>query len=243
MVERHTQHLKCTSQATLPDEDIEILNRMRYVVLPGKYLEGPLMKEYLTAYNCWRLIWWQALLELDGSVSLDADDFTRHDQVGALFAEERFVGCAFFSVVNPKLQPFREDSYFRAWSDEAVSKLTAPGDVVVMCSNFSLHPDWRRGTMALNLKYLLLALHIKYFRTTGLPAMTGTVRRDKGMHHLSYAFGGVPLETGVASPHGDLVDLVGFFPDRITACADEAVNHWADRIWQASGYGDPKQET
>ena len=161
------------------------------------------------AYRCWSTVWAETLLELDNVKKVASDDFTRQDEIGAIFHEWECIGMTSYRWVDLSSAIDRSDSYFSVWPADALDSAAAYGSKVCLCSNLTVAAPWRRAG-GYSVKEMLLALAVERFKQTDGDALLGTPRNDKGMNELGYRLGFRPLHHGVAH-HGVEIDLVAFY--------------------------------
>ncbi len=193
------------------------IKELQLILLPGKRPPRAYTDQYLKAYNCWREVWeatYQKEMNID--VMLTSDEFTRQDEVLALFYKGECTATCFFKWVNADEVPTVHDSYFGPWPHLAFHKLRSRGPSILVCSQFSVHPKFRKNNKDLSWKDLVAALGIERFRYSDADAMTGTMRLKKNMGEVCYQSGGTPLMRGLPYGKGDeMIDLVGFFHDEV----------------------------
>jgi hypothetical protein len=161
------------------------------------------------AYRCWRGVWAQTLKEVDGVAQVFGDDFTRQDEVGALFNQGSCIGLTGYRWVDLSLPQSQEDSYFKAWPASALEAVLREGTRVCIGSNLTVLPSWRGGANVCSVKEVLMILAVKRFLASDADTMVGTMRNDRGMNDLVYRLGAVPLQRKIAY-HGEENDLVTF---------------------------------
>jgi hypothetical protein len=165
----------------------------------------PLLGE---AYRCWSTVWTQTLEELDHLKHVPSDDFSRQDEIGAIFHEWECIGLTAYRWVDLDNPIFKDDSYFSVWPRECVDAVCAAGSRVCIGSNLTVATAWRNASGA-SVKELLLTLAVERFLQSDADAMAGTMRNDRGMNMLGYRLGFKPLAHDVIH-HGVTVDLVAF---------------------------------
>ncbi|MFN7727815.1 MAG: hypothetical protein ACK5P7_01525 [Bdellovibrio sp.] len=176
--------------------------------------QGPRQHLVKSSYLLWHDVWSATLAQLDGTPSLYSDDFSRQDEIVVLTSAEKPIGLVMHRYCNSTCPSVLDDSYFRCWPAQAKQQITHEGPRLVIGSNITLHPDFRKSVLqTLPLKRLLAFASLAHLsRQSGLiDAITGTMRVDKGMHDLFYSAGAVCLEKNILF-HNVSVDLVGFFP-------------------------------
>lgn len=177
------------------------------------------------AYRCWSDVWKQAFFELESSRDLPSDDFTRQDEVGALFHGYECIALSFFRWVDSSSPVFRDDSYFSVWPAAARDAACAEGSKVCISSNFTVAAPWRRAS-GCGLKDVVVALLIERFLASDADALVGTVRNNRGMNSVVYRNGFKPIFEN-AVHHGVEVDLTAFYRSSCvrtpTSAVDEAI--------------------
>ena len=161
------------------------------------------------AYRCWSEVWKSTLRELDGLPDVPSDEFTRQDEVCALFHGYECIGMTCFRWVDASVPMFRDDSYFKTWPSDAVETACAFGPRICILSNLTVAAPWRRakGTSVME---LLGALSVERFLASDGDTLVGTPRRDRGVNKLCYRLGFRPVVEEVTH-HGVLIDLVAFY--------------------------------
>jgi hypothetical protein len=179
-------------------------------------------------------VWTQTFAELEGLERLASDDFTRQDEIGALFHDWECVGMTFFRWVDLQNPIFKDDSYFKPWSAEALAKATSRGTRVCISSHFTVATQWR-SARGCSLKDVLGALIVERFLRSDCDTLVGTMRNDRGMNKFTYRFGAKPVEKN-ALHHGVPVDLIAFYRDLcVRPRLDEDVESVVARVcggWQ-----------
>ncbi|MDC0666458.1 hypothetical protein [Nannocystis radixulma] len=187
------------------------------VLLPGARPEPAGAKLHAAAYRCWYEAWSEAFRELGKAGPLHSDAFTRQQEMCALFLGEQCVALSFISSLDLEHPFARADSYFHNWSDRALASVARDGSLVMINSNFTVHPTARRAAPGFSLKDVLLGLCLERFLESRAAAMTGAVRKSRNVHGLVRRWGAVTIEEDRPSGHGDLVDLVAFYKPEATS--------------------------
>lgn len=194
------------------------VSELQLILLPGKCPPQEYLEYYLKAYHCWREVWEDAYKkELHQDKFLVSDDFTRQDEILALFHKGECTGMIFLKYVEATEDPVIQDSYFKVWPEIAFRKLCSQGPKVIVSSQFTVHFKYRKNNSGIPWKDLLMALIMERFRHSDQHAMTGTMRLVKNMGETTYKGGAVPLVRNIAySSEEDRVDLVAAFQDTVT---------------------------
>lgn len=157
------------------------------------------------AYRVWSEVWSETFLELDGKISVPSDQFTRQDEVGAIFHGYECVAMTCFRWVDLALPMTLGDSYFEVWPEQARAAAVRAGTKVCIGSHITVARNWRRMENC-SLSAVVVALCMERFYASGEgSAILATMRDDRGMHTLGKALGGEML--GVAQLHGVPVTL------------------------------------
>lgn len=214
--------------------DLErILPDLKYVLLPAKYHSGFLENYYENAYNFWKSSWSKTFEDLKFDQKLYSDSFTRQDYVGALFCGQECIAVATFCEVTLTSPIFQDDSYFKIWNKQHLFRLAHISRKALICSYFTIHPDWRKSAQGVSLKDLKMGLQTKVLKYLKTPIMIAIVRNDRGIDKLVYRFNAKTIEHNVTSPFGDKVDLIYFSNDDI-GIRDEKISELTNIIWNQS---------
>lgn len=161
------------------------------------------------AYRCWTEVWKETFAELENRSQVPSDDFTRQDEVGALFHGYECVALTFYRWIDLANPMYRDDSYFAVWPEEVRDAACVNGSRICISSNFTIGAPWRRAS-GCSLKDVLGALVVERFLVSDADAVVGTMRTDRGMTKMTDRLGFRRLREGVIH-HGVDVDLVAFF--------------------------------
>jgi hypothetical protein len=196
------------SAVDLPPSQLQP-QRFAYHLLVPRAAFGAVRLRLIEAYACWRSVWETTLRELDNADRVFSDDFTRQDELGALFYADRCVGLTGYRWVDLSLPGYRDDSYFKVWPRTALETALGHGSRICVGSNLTVLPQWRGALEGYSVKEILMTLAVRRFLASDADAMLGTMRNDRGMNHLVYRLGARPVLQNV-SHHGVQVDLVTF---------------------------------
>lgn len=180
------------------------------------------------AYQCWSDVWKQTFTELEGRSVLHSDDFTRQDEVGALFHGYECIALFFSRAVDLASPLARDDSYFSVWPEAARDAACRHGTRVWVSSNITIHPDWRRPANV-QLSRLVCALIIERFLISDADVLVGTMRNDRSMNTVTYGLGAEPVACDVIH-HGVSVDLVAFYR---ASCTRPALDESTEALVEA----------
>lgn len=161
------------------------------------------------AYRCWIEVWQQTFYELEHVLRVPSDEFTRQDEIGALFHGWECIGLTFYRWIDLANPFHKDDSYFAIWPQDAVEAAAAFGSRLCICSNLTVSAPWRRARGG-PLAELLGALAIERFLKSDGDTLVGTPREDRGINQLSYKLGARALAHGIMH-HGVKVDLIAFY--------------------------------
>lgn len=162
---------------------------------------------YEKCYEMWKSVWKKTFLELDGSDELYSDNFTRQDKICAFFYRDTCIAMAAYRHVDFNIQNTKEDSIFSAWDDESIKSMTSEGSHVFVCSNFAVHPDFRKEiSPGISLKHLLVYISNREFIASDCHVMAGATRCNKGVNTAALSKGANYIKT--STMHKVNVDLV-----------------------------------
>jgi hypothetical protein len=172
------------------------------------------------AYHCWSESWTATLQELDGVDHVPSDEFTRQDEIGAIFYGYECVALCCFRYVDLSSAMHRDDSYFRVWPLSARREACRQGQRLCIASHFTVAASWRRSALKSSLKGILTAVSLDRFASSSGDALVGVTRDDRGMSKATEGLGANIL--GKSELHGVPVSLIAFYKSsRRTALAAE----------------------
>lgn len=180
-------------------------------VLPGNQPSESFANQHAVVYQAWHEVWASAFKEADIQKPVFSDEFTRQDDVIAVFEEGRCLLCLFFRTVDLSTLVGRSDSYFSGWTDTALNGLQRDSSVVCVGSNTTVVPFARGNYKGFSLKNLLAALAVQYFvNSSPGSAMTAAMRNRRGMNVAGKQAGATLLDANVPV-NGEPTDLMAFF--------------------------------
>src|SRR4051812_6152363 len=144
------------------------------------------------AHACWQETWGAMLRDLDGEELRFADDFSRQDEIGALFRGDECAGVSAYRYVDLSLAWHRHDSYFAAWPAALLEQIAAVSPRVCIGSNLVVAPAWRGAIRPMRVSEMLLALAVRRWQESDAQVMVGTMRNDRRMNDISYRMGALP---------------------------------------------------
>lgn len=203
---------------------------LRLVVLSGSNPPTELVPYYERAFQHWERVWKATFMELDGNKRLFSDNITRQSEVLAVFDGLTCVGMVCHRLTDFRTRAARNDSYFEAWSDEALDRLTVHGHRVLVPNQFSIDSDRRGRSNGISLKDVLFTLSLYHMRDLDVDAITGTMRVDKNMNNFLYESGAVPIQKDVMF-HNVPVDLLAFYPQITRIRLPEKLERIAAELW------------
>lgn len=185
------------------------------VFVAGNRVEPELLEKYKTIYNHWHTIWSATFQEIDEGDGLFSDQFTRQDEILALFHNDVCVAVCCHRLVDMRMPSFKKDSYFEPWTDYALQRLRKNGDKVIIDSQVSVDPKFRK--MQNGMKFIDLMAYVSFLHLSRLQisSITAASRNLRSMDSVFEKFGPEHLEKDVLY-HGESTSLYALFPEQIT---------------------------
>ena len=217
------------------NENVEVIDfdKLDVYLIKGNFAYNPhhLQKIHQKSFQCWNDVWSDYYTsEHPSGHRLNSDEFTRQDEVLALFYKGECFGITFFKEVHWGDLSAPLDSYFELWPQEAIDKLTSRGKKILICSQFTVAKNFRGKTTDIQWKYVLFGFIMKRLLESHVDGMTGTMRVKRGMGRVSFEAGAVPLMTDVIykDHESESVDLVAFFHKEVGE--KYATNPYSDKF-------------
>jgi hypothetical protein len=201
-----SQHLVDGTKSPRPAIDPE---RLSYHLLRPREA-GPADVPVLgVAYECWRSVWKEFLLERDKAGYLPSDDFTRQDEIGVLFHGWECIGMTFHRRVDLSNAIYADDSCFRVWPRSVLDAACAAGKRLFIVGNLTVPPRWRNA-QNISVKRVVGALAIERYLKSDADTLVATMRNDRNMNKGAFELGFELIHEGVML-HGCPCDLVAFY--------------------------------
>jgi hypothetical protein len=208
----------------------------RFELMPAKWNKHIDLKKYNQVFQCWHEQWQETLSTLQPGHQLYSDCFTRQDCIATLFYKEQCISLAFLRQIDLGVELNLKDSFFKFWTAAATEKIKLNYSAVYLCSNFTVHKDWRGAIGKIRIKKLLMGLILMHLqKQNDVEAILAAVRCDRGMHNLSYEFSARAIEQNVKSPFNDFVDLVVYDRNEIDL-GDSFSKNLVEQIWMSTKF-------
>jgi hypothetical protein len=163
-------------------------------------------RDLTAAYELWLTVWQKTFKELGKSSLIPSDDFSRQDEIVALFDGPTCAALSFGRIVDMDSSIARHDSYFDAWLFADTVHLKQTGSLVYISSYFTVAEEYR-GSAA---KHELMRALIRQFECSRADVLAATTRNARGVNKLVARYGFETIRTG-AVMHGADVDLMAYF--------------------------------
>ena len=212
------------------------LEDLQLVILPGKGPSVTQLEQYNKVYACWRELWSTALKNeiLQVETDLFSNDFTRQDEVLALFYQGECAGLCCLRSVDFDEEATKDDAYFSKWPEITVRKLNSYGKRVLVCSQLTVSPNFRRNYLGISWKDLLVALAARRLLDTRCEVMVGAVRRVRGMEKATYRSGFIPLMIDIPFIGKESADLVAYLKEKALPSEVKSIANIVDSLFPHS---------
>jgi hypothetical protein len=128
--------------------DIDV-SELQLILLPGKCPPKQFQDHYLKAYYCWREVW-------EATLPLTTDEFTRQDEVLALFHKGECSALACFKWVEASEYPLKNN-----------------GNRLLVFSQLTILPKYGHNSNDIPWKELLMGLVVERFHHSQRDAIIG----------------------------------------------------------------------
>ena len=213
---------------------------VRFHIIPTRYPMPHYQEIYHAAYACWMGVWTETYRELCQKDKIMSDDFTRQDEILALFQGSKCLGMVFMRSDSFSDPAMWHDSYFSVWPAFAIKRLTRHGSQFTICSYMTCAQDERGKPIEgkMKLQELLMALASRRFLELNTDVMVGTPRLAVGMGNSCTLAGGTRIFMG-QKMHGVDVECVEFTRSNVEALKlpDLVYEKWENRIHHSRDEG------
>jgi hypothetical protein len=218
-------------RALSPEDVRERLLEYRLEVIPVRQTPPEFRASFEAAYLAWLKMWTPVFTPL-GHPPLASDDFTRQDEIGAIFRDSTCLAFTLYRTVDTESRAVRDDSYFRIWPELAVAALARDSPRILICSYLAVERAARRRSAGVSLTEVMIAMNSRYLLESQASASAGMTRNDRGINTVCRAQGARLLASGLKF-HGFDVDLVAFYKNELSASvtpyAEVLDEFWANR--------------
>lgn len=206
-------------------------DEFRLILLPLAKPEAEYAWYYRRALDCWETVWRAFFNQFQDGQPFFIDNFLRQDEAACLFTESTCAALITFRMVDFSIMDYRNDSWFRLWSESDLDKLFQCGKKIFVASHITVHPEFRRYSPDLKLKEILLDVMIQRFLESSADVIAGMTRRDRGIHDEAYKLGATMIRDKVAFLEGVYADLVAFFRHEAHVSERAHVRAMSDALW------------
>ncbi len=209
----------------------EIEHGLQLIIMPGQ--RPPLWQRtmYETAFETWRAVWEEAAQEIENfPKKVYSNDFTRQDEILAVFRGEDCTSLGFWSELDMTFEACRSDQYFQSWDQASLNQLTKFGMNIGKYSYFTVSKPYRlwsreKGISLTDLQVALFGFRLLESECT---AMTGTTRNNRKIN-LVCERGGAQVIRRDVMQYGSEVDLMAWY--RHTVSPYKEIEYLAHRLW------------
>jgi hypothetical protein len=205
---------------------------LKLVVLNGNNPNPEHKHYYNSAFAHWHRTWEEHFKERDGISALHSDNFTRQDDLLALFWKDVCISVICYRRSNMEFKANEFDSYFSPWDKESINQLCKHSQDVIVCSQVSVEPGYNRIENTVKVTELMTFLSVHLAREAGVTAFTGTARKDKGMHNIFAKYGAQLIKSDVPL-HNGFVDLMAFYPPKDDTGFNTSVVNLGYYLWRS----------
>jgi hypothetical protein len=208
-------------------------HKFRLVMLPLATPDPKNAWYYQRALHCWETVWRGFFDQLQIGQPFFIDNFLRQDEAACIFTDSTCVALIMFRTVDFSIMDYKNDSWFKVWSEADLEMLFRHGRKVFVASNLTVHPDFRRYSPEVKFKEIILDIMVQRFFEGGADVISGITRRDRGIHDESYKLGASMVRENVEYLEGRArVDLVAFFRDEAHVSESPNVRAMSDALWK-----------
>ena len=210
----------------------QVHDKFRLILLPLAIPEPKHAWYYQRALHCWEVVWRAFFDQFQGSSKpFFIDNFLRQDEAACIFTESACTALIVFRTVDFSIMDYRNDSWFRIWSDADLEMLLQHGKKVFIASHLTVHPDFRRYSVEVKFKEILLDIMVRRFFESSANVISGMTRRDRGIHDEAYKLGASMIREDVEFLEGVQADLVVFFRHKVHVSESPHVRTLSDALW------------
>lgn len=203
----------------------------KLVLINGANCSPEFIPSYREVYSHWKKIWQTTFQELDGQSEIDSDNFSRQDEILALFHKDRCIAVACHRYADLLLPSLMDDTYFSSWPEEIKTKIQQMQGRIAIGNQISIDPAFRKLPDGTAMKDVLLWFSLNHLKAQEINFVLGAVREDKSLDKLFAKYGAQILKQNVHL-HNVPVTLVCFQRDEIALQPQGLPISWLSKIYQ-----------
>lgn len=161
----------------------EWIKELDYVLMPSRSPVSGHEGHYREAYRVWSEAWGKFRAEIGISEKLASDGFLIPHETGAIFYQGKCVALSAFTHGDLSGGPLPDHSWWNAWSPEAYAKLKALSENVIICSQFTVAPEFAGKNQIVRWKDILSLLSLMRFVNSEADVMAGHLNLTRGMQN------------------------------------------------------------
>lgn len=204
---------------------------LQLIIMPGQRPPSWQRSMYESAFETWRTVWEEAALEIENfPKKVYSNDFTRQDEILAVFHNNECTSLGFWTELDMTLNTSQADQYFQSWDQESLGQLTKYGSQIGKYSYFTVAKPYRTWSrqMGISLTDLQVALFGYRLLESQCSAMTGTTRNNRKIN-LVCERGGAQVIRRDVMQYGSEVDLMAWY--RHTTRPYKDIEFIAQKLW------------
>jgi hypothetical protein len=209
------------------------LNKMQYVVLPGKfYSDSPFIELQNKVYRFWKNIWKDVFTEVGSPNSLVPDDFLRQDMISAILYDNEVIACHLYTLFNIDQDVTRDHRYFSIFTPDVMEVFKERQAKHLMSIEFlTVHPEWRK-TSALGFPFGLAMCEVttRMIVKINPDAAVAPARKQNKVDEVAYSLGFECLKKNVNRGNLDC-DLIALFPKNAKFSKDPLIEQVVTHLW------------
>ncbi|MES2526170.1 MAG: hypothetical protein V4598_03760 [Bdellovibrionota bacterium] len=159
------------------------VNDVEYVLMPSRYPVKDYEAKYFAAYEVWRKAWTKFRGEIGVNETLPSDGFLLPHEMGVLFYKGECVGFSAFTHGTLAEGPLPDHSWWKAWTPEAFQKLKSISDNAIICSQFTVNPDFAGKGHIVRWKEIVFLYTFMRFENSHAGVMAGHLNLTRGMQN------------------------------------------------------------
>lgn len=210
-----------------------VTGEFRLVMLPLKNRPQAHASYYRQSLELWEQVWTQVNQKFEVSSPLFIDGFLRQDEAACIFTPNSCLGMIFFRTLDFAVMDYKNDSYFKEYTDLDRSKLLKHGKCAFLASFLTVDQRFRNFSPEVRFKEVFLDIMVMRFLEGEADVISGITRRDRGINDVSFGLGATPIRENVPYFEGrESVDLVAFYRKDVKRSSNPPVRAFTDKLWE-----------
>lgn len=214
----------------------EWMQEFEYYLMPARTKVKGFEDKYNATYEVWKRAWKKFREEVGVTDHLNSDGFVLPHEIGVLFYKGECAGMSAFTHGLLDQGPHQDLGWWNAWDPETVEKLKEISPNAMICSQFTVNPDFAGKGHVVRWKEIVSLMSLLRFLHSDADVMAGQLNLTRGMQNACGEDNGATVLNPCRpfSFYGKMVDaqLVAYEKHKVRAMLErKELTQMSQELW------------